>query len=60
MGLSPGVWIAIGGEEGMGSAIGGDFETLKGEGRIELGAVYSRLREMAEDVERAFAGKKEE
>jgi 2-haloalkanoic acid dehalogenase type II len=60
IGLSPGVWIARGGADGKGSAIGGEYEALKGEGRIELGAVYSTLGEMAEDVERAFAGEKEE
>jgi 2-haloalkanoic acid dehalogenase type II len=58
IGLRPGVWISRAGGEGKGSAMGGSLEALEKEGKVELGAVYETLGEMAEAVEKAFAGKK--
>ena len=58
IGLRPGVWIRRAGGEGRGSAMGGSLEKLEMEGKIELGAVYETLGDMAEAVEKAFAGKK--
>jgi hypothetical protein len=37
---------------------GGRFEALEKEGKVELAAVYETLGDMAEAVEKAFAGKK--
>jgi 2-haloalkanoic acid dehalogenase type II len=54
IGLAPGVWIARAGGEGEGSAMGGHRGELEAEGKIQLGAIYGTLGEMAEDVERAF------
>jgi len=58
IGLRPGVWISRGGGEGKGSAMGGSLEVLEKEGKVDLGAVYETLGDMAEAVERAFAARK--
>lgn len=55
IGLRPGVWISRADGEGRGSAIGGSLEVLEREGKVELGAVYVTLGDMAEAVEKAFA-----
>lgn len=58
IGLRPGVWISRAGGEGKGSAMGGNLEALQKEGKVELGAVYETLGDMAEAAEKAFVGKK--
>jgi 2-haloalkanoic acid dehalogenase type II len=58
IGLRPGVWISRGGREGKGGVMGGSLEVLEREGKVELGAVYETLGDMAEAVEKAFAGRK--
>lgn len=54
VGLAPGVWISRAGGEGRGSAMGGSLEKLKAEGKVELGAVFDTLGEMAEAVQKTF------
>ncbi len=58
IGLRPGVWISRAGGEGKGSAMGGNLEVLEREGKVQLGATYGTLGEMAEAVEIAFSGGK--
>jgi 2-haloalkanoic acid dehalogenase type II len=58
IGLRPGVWISRAGGEGKGSAMGGSLEALEKEGKVDLGAVYETLGDMAEAVEKAFAARK--
>jgi 2-haloalkanoic acid dehalogenase type II len=58
IGLKPGVWISRAGGEGKDSAMGGSLEMLEKEGKVDLGAIYETLGDMADAVERAFAGKK--
>lgn len=54
--LRPGVWISR--ADGKGGAMGGDLEALEKEGKVELGAIYETLGDMAEAVEKAFLEKK--
>lgn len=52
IGMQPGVWIERRGEAG--SAIGGSLAKLQSEGKVELGARFLTLGDMAKEVERAF------
>ena len=52
IGLQPGVWIERGGDAG--SVLGGNMATLEHEGKLQLGARFLTLGDMATEVERVF------
>ncbi|KAK1835476.1 HAD-like domain-containing protein [Podospora conica] len=53
------VWIARGGDRPEGYGTGGDYELLKGEGKLGFEWVFQTLGEFAEAVEREFGSGKE-
>lgn len=52
IGMQPGVWIERGGDAG--SVMGGNMARLEQEGKLELGARFLTLGDMAAEVEKAF------
>ncbi|KAH6853307.1 Haloacid dehalogenase-like hydrolase-domain-containing protein [Chaetomium sp. MPI-CAGE-AT-0009] len=51
------VWIARGGDKPEGYGVGGDYEKLKGEGKLGFEWLFQTIGEFADEVERQFAEK---
>ncbi|KAK3299925.1 Haloacid dehalogenase-like hydrolase-domain-containing protein [Chaetomium fimeti] len=51
------VWIARGGDRPEGYGVGGDYEKLKGEGKLGFEWLFQTIGEFADEVERQFAEK---
>lgn len=51
------VWIARGGDREEGYGVGGDYERLKGEGKLGFEWLFQTIGEFADEVERQFAEK---
>ncbi|KAK4038379.1 Haloacid dehalogenase-like hydrolase-domain-containing protein [Parachaetomium inaequale] len=54
------VWIARGGDTPEGYGTGGDYEQLRGEGRLGFEWLFQTVGEFADEVERQFAEKQKE
>ncbi|KAK4129752.1 HAD-like protein [Parathielavia appendiculata] len=54
------VWIARGGDKPEGYGTGGDYEKLKGEGKLAFEWMFQTIGEFADEVERQFAAKEQE
>ncbi|KAK4100758.1 haloacid dehalogenase [Parathielavia hyrcaniae] len=54
------VWIARGGDKPEGYGTGGDYEVLRGEGKLAFEWVFQTIGEFADEVERQVAAKSKE